>query len=161
MRLGGASDEYIDNYNSALDKANKFLFENIDDPDKLEAEIYDVIKGTPLEGAEKEILSLRDNKELLGLLMFRPEKYYPHIKCPVLALNGEKDVQVTYRENLDGIFNGLSSSGNKNVKIISYPGLNHLFQTAGTGNFDEYKKIEETFNIKVLEDMAEWITDLK
>jgi hypothetical protein len=41
--------------------------------------------------------------------------------------------------------------------VKELPGLNHLFQTAKTGNIDEYAKIEETMSPLALETMAKWI----
>jgi len=37
------------------------------------------------------------------------------------------------------------------------PGLNHLFQTAKTGNPNEYGDIEETMSPVALEKIAGWI----
>jgi hypothetical protein len=54
------------------------------------------------------------------------------IKCPVLALNGTKDMQVAYEENLEAITEVLRRGGNKKVNTVKCPGLNHLFQTANT-----------------------------
>ena len=51
------------------------------------------------------------------------------IKCPVLAINGEKDVQVDPKLNLSKIESSLKAGGNNNFAIKELPGLNHLFQT--------------------------------
>ena len=40
-------------------------------------------------------------------IMADPAEYLPLVKCPVLALNGEKDCQVIYKQNLEGIKRGL------------------------------------------------------
>ncbi len=79
------------------------------------------------------------------------------VKCPVLALNGTKDVQVRASVNLAAIEAGLAAGGNTAITVIEYPGLNHLFQTAVTGNTGEYSVIEETFSPRALEDIAAWI----
>lgn len=91
------------------------------------------------------------------LLLFDPMDYLPKIKCNVLALNGTKDLQVTSDENLAGIAAGLP--GKEKLVSIAYPGLNHLFQTAGTGLPDEYGAIETTIEPKVLTDIAKWLND--
>jgi pimeloyl-ACP methyl ester carboxylesterase len=79
------------------------------------------------------------------------------IECPVLALNGDNDVQVRSAANLAAIRDGLAAGGNPDVTVIEYPRLNHLFQTSTTGGMEEYLRIEETIAPVVLEDIAEWI----
>ncbi|HDZ40239.1 MAG TPA: alpha/beta fold hydrolase [Bacteroidetes bacterium] len=86
-----------------------------------------------------------------------PAEYYPDIKCPVLALNGEKDCQVMAEKNVSAIVNGLKNSGNQNVTAKVFPGLNHLFQHADTGLPNEYGEIEDTMSPEVLETISEWI----
>jgi fermentation-respiration switch protein FrsA (DUF1100 family) len=79
------------------------------------------------------------------------------VRCPVLALNGEKDSQVTPRENLPAIEGALRAGGNRDVTARVLPGLNHLFQTAGTGAVTEYAHIEETFAPAALAIVGDWI----
>lgn len=90
-----------------------------------------------------------------------PADFWKNVKCPVLALNGERDVQVCADINLPAIEKTLQSSGNKNVKIIKLPGLNHLFQHCTTGLPGEYSRIEETFSPEALKIISGWITGLK
>ena len=78
------------------------------------------------------------------------------VKCQVLAINGEKDVQVS-PENLEVIKKALEKGGNKNVLAREYPGLNHLFQECETGMINEYATIEQTFSPLVLQDISDWI----
>jgi hypothetical protein len=75
----------------------------------------------------------------------------------VLALNGEKDVQVSAKENLPAIRAALEKGGNKNYKIMALPGLNHLMQTARTGEVNEYGTISETMSPRVLQIIGDWI----
>jgi len=89
-----------------------------------------------------------------------PTDYWKKVNCPVLALNGEKDLQVAADENLPAIEKALRSSGNKSVEPIKLPGLNHLFQHCKTGLPREYGEIEETFSPEVLKIIADWILDL-
>ena len=77
--------------------------------------------------------------------------------CPVLALGGEKDLQVPPVENPAAIRKALAAAGNKNATVEQMPGLNHLFQTAKTGAPSEYGQIEETMSPAVLAKVAEWI----
>jgi pimeloyl-ACP methyl ester carboxylesterase len=79
------------------------------------------------------------------------------VGCPVLAINGSKDLQVRASINLAAIRAGLEAGGNTALTAIEYPGLNHLFQTSATGRLDEYGQIEETISPRVLDDVADWI----
>lgn len=83
--------------------------------------------------------------------------YLRKVTCPVLALNGENDVQVPFRENLDGIAKALNEGGNRDVTATSLPRLNHLFQTSQSGMVDEYAAIDETFAPVALKAMGDWL----
>ena len=93
-------------------------------------------------------------------LKFDPRPVLENVTVPVLALNGEKDLQVPAKENLEEIDKALKIAGNKNYKIIMLPNLNHLFQTAKTGSPSEYGNIEETFSPLALRIMTEWILEV-
>ena len=80
-------------------------------------------------------------------------------RCPVFALNGDRDWQVISSLNLTAIERLLPKS-KKNL-IKEYPGLNHLFQHCTTGLMNEFRQIEETISPEVLSDIAEWINGLK
>lgn len=77
------------------------------------------------------------------------------ITCPVLAMNGVKDMQVEHELNLGAIRKGLPA--NEKHVIESIDGLNHLFQHCTTGAASEYRDIEETFAPEVLEKIIDWL----
>ncbi len=79
--------------------------------------------------------------------------------CPVLAINGERDVQVSSRQNLPAIRRALEEAGNRDFETEELPGLNHLFQTAKTGSVAEYVEIEETVSPVALGKVATWILE--
>ena len=81
------------------------------------------------------------------------------VKCPVLALFGEKDIQVSPSGNAEAVERALTMGGNKDFRVEVLPGLNHLFQTAETGLPAEYGKIEETIAPLALNLIADWILD--
>lgn len=93
-------------------------------------------------------------------LKYDPYPALTKVKVPVLAINGEKDLQVPPKEDLEMIEKALKEGGNKNYKVIEFPGLNHLFQTAETGSPAEYSKIEETIAPVVLETITGWIKEI-
>lgn len=84
--------------------------------------------------------------------------YLPKIKCPVMAMNGSKDVQVDAHDNLSALRKGLKP--NKKNLIKDYEGLNHLFQHCTTGQTTEYRLIKETFAPEVMQDISDWIKAL-
>ena len=90
-----------------------------------------------------------------------PRPTLKQVKCPVLALNGELDIQVLPKENLAEIEKALKAGNNPDLTIREFPKLNHLFQTARTGMVNEYGQIEETVAPAVLETVTEWILKRK
>lgn len=86
-----------------------------------------------------------------------PALFWKQVKCPVLALNGAKDIQVSAVENLAEIKQALYVGGNEEVTTIEIADLNHLFQTCETGNTSEYIYIEQTFSEVALQTIEEWI----
>ena len=92
-------------------------------------------------------------------LTYDPKPTLSKVKCPVLAINGEKDLQVPPKENLSAIEEALVAGGNKNFIVKELPGLNHLFQTAQTGVPSEYAKIEETISPIALKIIGDWISE--
>lgn len=79
------------------------------------------------------------------------------VNCPVLALNGEKDLQVRPKENLAAIVDSFSGSRAQLLTFKAFPGLNHMFQHCKTGGVNEYGQIEETISPEVLDLMVSWI----
>lgn len=92
-----------------------------------------------------------------NFVKYNPIPTLEKVKCPVLAINGENDLQVPPKENLSAIETALKKAGNKNFETKLLPGLNHLFQTSSTGKVSEYGQIEETFSPMALETMLNWI----
>ena len=92
-------------------------------------------------------------------LTYDPAPALRKIKCPVLAINGEKDLQVPSKENLAVIKESLKSGGNKDFIVKELPGLNHLFQTAQPGSPSEYAKIAEVIAPAALDLISDWILE--
>jgi pimeloyl-ACP methyl ester carboxylesterase len=91
------------------------------------------------------------------LLLIDPRPNLMKVRCPVLAINGEKDVQVACYENLKAIEAALQEGGNQDVTTVAFPELNHLFQKCDSGALAEYGTIQETINPKVLTTISDWI----
>jgi pimeloyl-ACP methyl ester carboxylesterase len=92
----------------------------------------------------------------LNILRYDPQSALSNVHCPVLAVNGTKDIQMPCG-NLSGIEKALKSCGNNDYTIVELKGLNHLFQTAESGQPNEYAAIEETIAPKALSFISDWI----
>ena len=89
-------------------------------------------------------------------LNYQPEKNLQQLKIPVLALNGENDIQVSCVENLSAIEKALKKGKNKHYKIQALPQLNHLFQTASS-KVQNYDTIDESFSPDAAKLIGNWI----
>ena len=90
-------------------------------------------------------------------IFYDPKPILTRVKCPVLAIGGELDLQVPPKENLKGINDALKAGGNKDFTTKEMQGLNHLFQHAQTGSPMEYSSIEETISPDALKVVGDWI----
>lgn len=90
-------------------------------------------------------------------LRYDPRPTLRKVQIPVLAINGEKDLQTAPKENLDAIAAALKEGGNKDHSVVLLPQLNHLFQTSRTGLITEYGEIEETISPVALKTISDWI----
>ena len=156
FKTSGASDEFIAQYNSLMTQTQRLAIE-ISDKEELEKKVTELFSGSLFSSQVKETVKQLSSPGFKGLMMYNPAVDFKNITCPVLALNGGKDLQVPAKINLKAIEEGISSNGNTQVTTKEYPGLNHLFQTANSGLPVEYGQIEETFNPVVLKDILDWI----
>jgi len=90
-------------------------------------------------------------------LGYDPRPALGKVRVPVLALNGELDLQVDPDQNLPEIRKALEQGGNEDFTVEELPGLNHLFQKAETGSVEEYYTLEETLNPAALDTIRDWI----
>lgn len=91
-------------------------------------------------------------------MKYDPAPALERVKCPVLAVNGENDLQVPSQVNLEAIEKHLKIGGNTDITVKELPGLNHLFQNSATGSPSEYAVLEETFAESALKEISDWIT---
>ena len=144
--------------------------ETVDAYCKALEEIFDAgTAGAPMPPAEKYDLPDAMKQNLAAVMMqFRMPylKYFValdvrpllgRITCPVLALNGTRDMQVEPESNLGALRSGLA--GNPCNKVEAVEGTNHLFQHCLTGMADEYRDIEETIAPEVLEIIVQWMLE--
>ena len=165
----GEPDEKI----KAVDETNAKIFEVVrteKDVDKLRAKTREIIAAALDLADEKTLAEIGDRETfitarvaslttpwMLRFLVYDPRPALAKVQCPVLAINGELDLQVDPDQNLPEIRNALEQAGNADFEVAELKGLNHLFQTAKTGAFSEYSKIEETFSPKALDVIVKFI----
>jgi pimeloyl-ACP methyl ester carboxylesterase len=92
-------------------------------------------------------------------LTYDPEPTLVKVKCPVLALYGEKDLQVPPQQNATLMEKSLNTAERKDRAVHVLPGLNHLFQTCKTGGVQEYASIPETFATAALDEIGAWLDE--
>ena len=166
MVISGA-ETLVDQSRTALAREG-FPQETIDTYCKVIGQAYDVkvhggrmpaIENYDLPDALKQnylaVLAQIQMPYLAHFLSLDMRKLLDRITCPVLALNGTRDVQVNAENNLNALINGLAASNSNRIESVE--GVNHLFQHCDTGAVTEYRLIEQTIAPEVLETMITWI----
>jgi len=170
-RVMGVSEEDIAKNRQFNEKIFSLIKEEKDEK-IIEEKLRQMFMGDWAELNEEEKSKIGDPEEYLKVqlqsllspwlkffLTYDPKPTLSKVKCPVLAINGEKDLQVPPKENLSAIEEALIAGGNKNFTVKELAGLNHLFQTAQTGLPTEYAKIEETISPVALKIVGDWILE--
>ncbi|HYD90715.1 MAG TPA: alpha/beta hydrolase, partial [Flavobacterium sp.] len=180
-------DEIMMLQNYMLGKANGMPEEELTKLGNINRHIYDVIKQEEDLNIMKSRLQAVFNKEMKprlhskgisqgdidnyaniqvtelaspwysNFIKYNPAVYLEKVQCPILAINGENDLQVAPKPNLDAIARTAEKSGNKRVTVKQLPGLNHLFQESATGLPAEYGTIEQTISPVAMNEVSGWI----
>lgn len=180
---GVSGDQLMLSQKAAFEKDMGLNDIQIQQGQKIVKEAYDIIKEAKLdnqslkdsihsyyktkygklfpENQRKALVDQITSYEVASFIRSKPAEYLEKIKIPVLALNGDKDLQVLSTENLAAIKAALDKAGNTNVKIMELKSLNHLFQEATRGSLGEYSEIEQTFSPMALGMITKWIKDQK
>jgi pimeloyl-ACP methyl ester carboxylesterase len=146
--------DYIDNVQEREIQIKKALTQYLND-------IPQIMKGGKTnEEIIDETLKQVANPWVAYFLRYDPAPALEKVKCPVLAVNGSKDMQVPSEINLAAIGKTLEKGENKNFTLKEFDGLNHLFQESKTGSPMEYSIIKQTFSPAVLEEIGDWIRDV-
>ena len=169
-RVAGMSETDLEK-RKAFNKGAFDMVINATDQEKLRTDLTAYIKkgfaSSPEELpegiSEDENAAIHANQLLSPwmqyFIKYNPALFLEKVKCPVLAINGEKDLQVPPKENLTAIATALQKGGNKKYTTKVLPGLNHLFQECTTGSPDEYAAIEQTMSPVALSEILNWIQE--
>jgi len=163
MKANGASADQLAKQRATQESMFKILKEE-KDPAAAEKRLREELSKSLTEEEKKKSeqsivaqIRLSNTPWFRYFLTLDPRPALRKVKCPVLALNGENDLQVPANENLREIEATLKAGGNKDATIARLPKLNHLFQTSETGSPNEYIKIEETIAPVALKTIGDWI----
>jgi len=161
LRVAGVNDAEVAR-TLAFNKRTYALVREEKDPAALEAKLSELVRNTST-GAALPPAAVQAQVRMMVSPWFRfyldydPLPALQKTACPVLALNGEKDLQISPKESLAKIQKTLQDGGNKDFQTTELPGLNHLFQRGPTGSPTEYGGIEETTAPLALNAVSEWV----
>ena len=168
LRASGSSEELIERQVNASLNVFELVVQGASD-EELSEHIDELLQiageqnGQPLEEFSDEdraaVLAEMTSPWLRYFLAHEPLITLAQVECPVLAMNGTLDLQVPCSENLS-LIEGVMNNAMRDVTVIEFEGLNHLFQPAETGAPDEYYSIETTFDESALTAMTDWIQDV-
>ncbi len=155
--------EYAIEQNKLVQKAIFEVLKNESDSAKTVEQLRIKLSQGMYPGMNEEMKKAVDDK-IAGVnsawfryfLTYDPRPTLEKVKCPVLAINGAKDVQVPVT-NLKAIYEAVHSGGNMRADTVRFAGHNHLFQRCELGSIAEYSQIEETIDPEVLKTMKDWI----
>jgi len=128
--------------------------------------LAEIVHGALVEpaGAQESVEMLTANFAALakmtwlrGFLAARPAQDLAASAATVLALFGDKDIQVRAADNAAALRAAFEATGKVNATIEIVEGKNHLFQQAATGALAEYDEIEVTMDPRVVERVVAWI----
>lgn len=106
-----------------------------------------------------EFLEQAWNNWTVYFMNYKPGPVIEQLDCKVLALNGDRDIQVISRSNLEGIQQALEKSKSKEFEVREIQGVNHLFQECEKCTVQEYAEIEQTIKPEVLDIVANWLNE--
>jgi pimeloyl-ACP methyl ester carboxylesterase len=160
LRANGAGEDLIQE-NTKVQKALFAVIKSTNDNEVAEKQVRESLStvNPTIRDAALAQLNMTLSPWMRFFVTYDPQPALEKVKCPVLAINGEKDLQVPPGQNLPAIEKALRAGGNKDFKAVELPGLNHLFQTCKTGSVAEYQQIEETISPTALNLMGNWILE--
>lgn len=92
-----------------------------------------------------------------NFISYDPSDALRNVDCKVLALYGEKDLQVPALENMVALEAIVNNSNKSNIDIQKLASHNHLFQIAKSGSPMEYASIDHAISKEALQKIKDWI----
>ena len=159
MADSGVPADMLDRYCEALTAMYRARIS--DGADAAKAAVLKATASWQQDGANDQLkailMQLADNGNpwLDEFMAYDPRADIAATACPALAIYGSLDTQVPPAQNAP------AAQANHAVAVKTYPGLNHLMQSAKTGKVSEYEELSETFSPTVLADIATFINSLE
>jgi len=135
------------------------ILKNEADAATRERKVREKLAGAVPEAQLATQLKTMESPWFRYFLQYNPADALRRVKCAVLAIDGDKDTQVSAQRDLPAIRDALLAGGNTHVETVDFPALNHLFQTATSGAPSEYGVIEETVSPVALNKISGWILE--
>jgi len=160
-RIGGLPEEQIAR-SQQFDRMAYRAVRESKSTAQLQSKLNELIEKSEL-GAALPPAALQAQIRLMSTPWFRqfldldPEPLLEQLQVPVLALNGDRDLQVDAEDTVPLLRGAYEKSGNKDFTVVEVEGVNHLFQKAQSGSPALYGAIEETMAPEVLNSIARWL----
>ena len=151
MIVNGASGEEL---KSLIKKSAEEQFDNLSETEKSKITDKSEWAKEKTDNAYKTLTSTW----MKYFLKHDPAETWKKITCPVLALFGGLDLQVSVLQNEEPVRLALTEAGNKDFEIKVFPKANHLFQEAKTGSTSEYSVLKKEFIDGFLDYILDWIS---
>ena len=161
LRASGMTEEMI----AFSQNSNRQLFdivESSNDREEADSLMRQLVKGWGYnEELTEQTVSGMTLPWMYYFLKYDPTEAIVKTTCPVLLLNGTKDLQVLVTQNFPAYEKIIADYGKTNLTMHELPDLNHLFQHCETGSPNEYFEIDETISPEVLEMMVDFVKKIE
>ncbi len=151
----GINQQAIDKGQAIFKEAYKIILNEELAGKQLRKALSDHFKSHYPENQSKELVNQLTLPWFVNFLRLDPVIYLKKVTCPILAVNGSKDLQVPAEENLNVVRTVFHQQ--KHVTVKEMANLNHLLQECNTGLPNEYGVIQQTISSKALKEITDWI----
>lgn len=126
--------------------------------DRVRQELSEYMRSTGVGWfGRRQVLDIFATPWGVSYAKYDPRPSLRSLSVPVLALYGEKDMQVSPTHEVPEMRQALS---HPQSKVEVFDGLNHMFQPSATGKPSEYAQIDTTMAPAVMDRIADWLGSL-
>ncbi len=120
--------------------------------------VLGIASDDAIKGFVAQTLSQMYSPWFRYFLQFDPAPVLAKTKIPVLAVFGEKDIQVLPKQNLEPMKRALAKSRKPSgFSVVEIKGVNHLFQKCNSCTITEYGELTETISEETLQILTDWL----
>ncbi|MBI5646783.1 MAG: alpha/beta fold hydrolase [Ignavibacteriae bacterium] len=101
--------------------------------------------------------SMMDTPWFRSLAAFDPSRLLPLVSCPLLALFGDRDLQVPAVLNAPLLTHAAALCADSRTSVRTLPSANHLFQRARSGAPSEYRTLKSEFVDGLSGELVRWL----